>query len=131
MFLERLVRWILTPRPKVTLGARGEREAERFLRRKGLRILHRNWRCEGGEVDLIAQDGRWLVFVEVKTRRGEHVRPEDQVHSFKENRLRHAADVYLARYRDDPPPLRFDVVAVVWPEGSRRPLIRHEERAFE
>src|SRR5688572_22773318 len=131
MFLERLARWFLTPPPADTLGARGERAEAAFLRRKGYRILEQNWRCDGGEIDLLAQEGRWLVFVEVKTRRGEHVRPEEQVHSFKEGRLRHAADVYLARYRGDPPPVRFDVVAVVWPEGAKRPEIRHEERAFE
>lgn len=131
MFLERLTRLLLSPASPDTLGARGERAAARFLRRKGLRIIERNWRCNGGEVDLIARDGHWLVFVEVKTRRGEFVRPEEQVHSFKETRLRHAADVYLARYRGDPPPARFDVVAVLWPEGARHPEIRHEERAFD
>lgn len=130
MFLERIARWLVSPRPSDRLGARGEREARRFLKGKGYRILACNWRCGGGEIDLIARDGRWLVFVEVKTRRGEHVTPEEQVHSFKEGRLRHAADVYLTRFRGDPPAVRFDVVAVVWPEGVRRPLIRHEEHAF-
>src|SRR5687768_4083316 len=131
MFLERLARLFLASRPLNTLGARGEREAARFLKRKGLRIVERNWRCDGGEVDLIARDGHWLVFVEVKTRRGEFVRPEEQIHSFKEGRLRHAADVYLARYRGAEPAVRFDVVAVIWPEGARRPEIRHEEHAFD
>lgn len=130
-FLEAIARWMLAPKGSDTLGTRGERAAGRYLKSKGYRIIERNWRCDGGEVDLIARDGRWLVFVEVKTRRGEHVRPEEQVHSFKENRLRHAADVYLTRFRGNPPPARFDVVAVVWPEGSRQPLIRHEPHAFE
>ena len=130
-FLERLARWFLEAKPSDRLGARGEREAERFLRRKGYRIVERNWRCDGGEVDLIARDGQWLVFLEVKTRRGEHVRPEDQIHSFKEGRLRHAADVYLTRYRGNPPPVRFDVVAIVWPAEDAPPVIRHEAHAFD
>src|SRR5262245_34497000 len=51
-----------------SLGARGERLAERYLRRQGMRILHRGYRIMGGEVDLVAVDGRTVVFVEVKTR---------------------------------------------------------------
>lgn len=131
MILERLARWLISPAPSDTLGARGERAARRFLKGKGYRILANNWRCDGGEVDLIARDGQWLVFVEVKTRRGEFVTPEEQVHSHKEGRVRHAADVYLMRFRGDPPLVRFDVVAVVWPEGAKRPTIRHIEHAFE
>ena len=128
-FFERLARSLFAPAAQGDLGARGERAAADFLRRKGSRILGRNWRCEGGEIDLIARDGPWLVFVEVKTRRGEHVSPEEQVHGHKRNRLNHAADVYLVRYRGNPPPARFDVVAVVWPEAGD-PLIRHYPHAF-
>lgn len=130
MFLHRIARWLLSPKPRDTLGARGEREAARYLRGKGYRILQTNWRCDGGEVDLVAQDGDWLVFVEVKTRRSGYVSPEEQVHSFKEGRLRHAADVFLARYRDDPRLVRFDVVAIVWSEEANAPQIRHIEHAF-
>ncbi len=131
MFLERLARMLLAGKPDGSLGAAGERVAERYLRHKGYRTVARNWKCRGGEVDLIVRDGSCLVFVEVKTRRGEHVRPEEQVHSFKEGRLRHAADVYVTRFRGEPPAVRFDVVAVVWPEGAKEPEIRHEEHAFE
>ena len=131
MLLERLARWFLSPTPSDSLGARGERAAARYLKRRGYRILATNWRCDGGEVDIIARDGQWLAFVEVKTRRGEHVTPEEQVHSFKEGRLRHAADVYLTRFRGDPPAVRCDVVAVLWPDGAQRPSIRHVAHAFE
>ena len=133
-FFEALARWLLPPpAARDTLGARGERAAERFLRRLGYRVIGRNWRCDGGEVDLIARDGRWLVFVEVKTRQADQrVRPEEQVHAHKQGRLRHAAAVYAARFRSDPPPVRFDVVSVVWPDGAAKPTaIRHEKHAFE
>ena len=130
-FLEAIARWLLT-RPAATLGAAGEREAARHLRRKGYRILARNWRCEGGEVDLIARDGPWVVFVEVKTRRsGDRVMPEEQVHAHKQGRLRHAAQVFLSRFRGEPPQVRFDVMAVVWPESSQAPEVRHHPHAFE
>jgi Holliday junction resolvase-like predicted endonuclease len=68
--------------------------------------------------------------VEVKTRRTEFVTPEEQVHWHKEGRIRHAAEVYLTRFHGDPPAVRFDVIAVVWPQGSRRPTIRHVPGAF-
>lgn len=52
------------------LGRRGEQVAAAFLRDSGMRILERNWRCRGGEIDIIACDGATLVVVEVKTRSG-------------------------------------------------------------
>ena len=74
MFFQRLAAWLTAPPPSSRLGARGEREAGKFLRKQGLRILERNWRCRGGEIDLVCMEGSVLVFVEVKTRRGEHAR---------------------------------------------------------
>ena len=130
MFFQRLAAWLTAPPPSSRLGARGEREAGKFLRKQGLRILERNWRCRGGEIDLVCMEGSVLVFVEVKTRRGEHVSPEEQVDPGKQKRFEHAVDVYLARFRGDPPAVRFDVVAVVWPEHGR-PLVRHWPGAFE
>ena len=50
------------------IGAQGERLAEKYLRRRGCRVLARNYRCPRGEVDLIVLDGQAVVFVEVKTR---------------------------------------------------------------
>ena len=52
-----------------TIGGEGEERAARFLKRLGYQILHRNWRCRRGEIDIIARDGKTLVFAEVKTRR--------------------------------------------------------------
>src|SRR5947207_7857205 len=74
------------PRPRDTLGDRGENVAARYLRNQGYRILTRNFRCPLGEIDIVARDGRTLVFCEVKTRTydkaddpGVGVAPEDQV----------------------------------------------------
>ena len=54
--------------PRSALGDRGENVAARYLRNRGFKIIVRNFRCELGEIDIIARDGKTLVFVEVKTR---------------------------------------------------------------
>jgi putative endonuclease len=112
------------------LGDRGENLAARFLRNLGYKIIIRNFRCELGEIDIIARDGDTLVFVEVKTRAYDDPAPEDQVNTVKQHQLTKVARSYLGRYGFPQPPARFDVVAVVWPEG-RPPIIRHTPHAFE
>jgi putative endonuclease len=113
------------------LGHRGEREAARHLRRQGMRILARGYRTRQGEVDLIARDGDTLVFVEVKSRR--RGAPAEAVTAEKQRRLTLAALHFLGRHKllEPPCPCRFDVVAVVWPEGRRRPDVEHFRGAFE
>lgn len=111
------------------LGDEGERLAARYLRRKGLRIITRGYRTPRGEIDLIAREGFRLVFVEVKTRRqGE---PAEAVTPEKERRLTLAAMEFLKRNRVLDAPSRFDVIAIVWPEGGGKPSIEHIENAFE
>ena len=112
------------------LGDRGENMAARYLRNLGYKIIVRNFRCNLGEIDIVARDGKTLVFVEVKTRALDEPAPEDQVNGFKQHQLTKAAKFYLSRYGIPQPPARFDVVAVVWPEG-RDPQIRHTPHAFE
>jgi putative endonuclease len=115
---------------KDALGDRGENMAARYLRNQGYRIIVRNFRCEIGEIDIVARDGDTLVFVEVKTRAYDDPNPEDQVHAAKQHQLTRVARTYLSRYGVPQPPARFDVVAVVWPDG-REPIIRHTPHAFE
>lgn len=113
-----------------SMGDRGENLAARFLRDLGYRIIHRNFNCELGEIDIVARDGKTLVFVEVKTRSYDDPSPEDQVHVRKQQKLTRVAKAFLSRYGTPQPPARFDVVAVIWPEG-RDPIIRHVPHAFE
>jgi putative endonuclease len=113
-----------------TLGNRGENVAAKYLRNLGYKIILRNFRCALGEVDIIAREGKTLVFVEVKTRTNDDPSPEDQVNSTKRHQLTKAARYYLARYGTPQPPARFDVVAIVWPTG-REPQVRHTTDAFE
>jgi len=105
----------LPPRPR---GARGagwdwERAAERALAREGYRIVARNYRARGGEIDLIADDGGVLCFVEVKGRRSVAFGgPAESVTEEKQRRIERAAREWLARSREPDRPCRFDVVTV-------------------
>jgi putative endonuclease len=119
----------LTPE-RDALGQRGENVAARYLRNSGYTIIVRNFRCNLGEIDIVAKDGKTLVFVEVKTRTVDDPTPEDQVNTVKRHQLTKAAKFYLTRYGVPQPPARFDVVAIIWPEG-REPQIRHTPHAFE
>lgn len=98
---------------EVSRGAAGEVLAARFLREKGYTLLTANYRCRQGEVDIIATDASYIVFVEVKTRQqGALYAPREAVDAAKQRRIIATAMQYLQRY---PTPLqpRFDVVEVV------------------
>ena len=119
------------PKKRDALGDKGENVAARYLRNQGYRIIERNVRSEAGEIDIVARDGRVLVFVEVKTRAYDDPQPEDAVNRDKQRRrLTRAAKAYLTRYGTPQPAARFDVVAVLWPT-NQDPVIRHTPDAFE
>ena len=89
--------WIANLRSQLPLGRRGERAAEKYLRRNGYRIVARNFRAAGAEIDLVAMDGETLVFVEVKTRRSRiSGAPEEAVDERKQTRMRRAAEGFCA-----------------------------------
>ena len=124
-----LVRW--WPWRTRSLGERGEDAAARHLQRLGLRIVGRQVRLPSGELDLIALDGRTIVFVEVRTRSAtEHGSPADTVDREKQRRLTKLALSYLKRRRLLDHPARFDVVAVVWPPDAAAPRTEHIPSAF-
>lgn len=95
-------------------GRSGERRAEQFLRGRGLRPLARNYRCRGGEIDLVMLDGPILVFIEVRYRRSDRYgSAEATVTAPKQRRIIHAARHFLSRHRRFADrPGRFDVVAI-------------------
>lgn len=113
-----------------TLGDRGENLAARHLRNLGYKIIMRNFNCAIGEIDIIARDGKTLVFVEVKTRAYDDPTPEEQVNPEKQHQITKAAQFYLTRYGVPQPPARFDVVAIIWP-NNRDAIIRHTPNAFQ
>jgi putative endonuclease len=105
--------WIAGLRAHLPLGRRGERAAEKYLRRNGYRIVKRNFRAAGAEIDLVAMDGDVLVFVEVKTRRSlDAGAPHEAVDERKQRQIRRAAELFATRYREDEIEMRFDIVAV-------------------
>lgn len=113
------------------VGAYGERRAVDYLTNEvGMRVLERNWRCSDGEMDIIARDGEDLVFIEVKTRRGDRAgSPAEAVAASKVRRLRRLASVWLAENAARPRDVRFDVVSVRRPRRGPA-LIDHIRGAF-
>jgi putative endonuclease len=115
---------------KQLFGKRGEELAERYLRKKGYRVVERNYRCALGEVDLIVLDRRVIVFVEVKTRSGDGFgTPLEAVERRKQRKMIRAAQFFLSTKRLHRREARFDVVGISWP--GREPVIEHIENAFE
>lgn len=123
-----LTRWPVWRR---WFGTRAERAAARFLRTRGLRILFRNVALPHGELDLVALDGRTIVFVEVRsTEGGDLERPAQSVDAEKQRKLTALGQAFLQRHRLLGHSARFDVVAVGWPANSREPRIVHYPNAF-
>ena len=121
------------------LGRWGEKRCEKFLKRKGLKTLTRNFYCKTGEIDLIMVDtDGTLVFVEVKTRSNEdfspssllgHLPAESAVTKAKKTRMLRTARYFLATNDIEDRPFRFDVVTIVL--GEKGPAqLRHYENAF-
>lgn len=101
------------------LGEIAEDHAARYLRSKGYRVLERNYLAHGGEVDIVAEQGDALVFVEVKSRSSaEHASPRESVTPGKQRRIVKAASTYLASVQGRERLTRFDVVEVlITPQG--------------
>ena len=115
---------------KQVLGKEGERIAEQYLKKKGYKLIERNYRCSGGELDLIVLDRRVIVFVEVKTRTGHGFgSPIEAVEFHKQKKMIRAAQFFLTEKRLHQRDARFDVVGVSWPD--REPVVEHIENAFE
>lgn len=101
-----------TDRPPSVRGAAAETRAAEYLARRGLTIVARNWRCKGGEIDIIAREGKVLVFVEVRARASSAFGgAAESLTAAKRARLWQAAERYLAGMRSLPP-CRFDAVLI-------------------
>ena len=115
---------------KQKIGQIGEEIAENCLRENKFRIIGRNYRKPWGEIDLIAQKGKSLHFVEVKTQITDFVnRPEDKVDWRKQKRIQRAALTYLSEKRCPPEQeWQIDVIAIELTPDLRVLEIRHIER---
>jgi len=112
------------------LGRRGEALAAELLQAQGLTIVERNFRCRAGEIDLVALDGETLVFVEVRSRRGDRMgTPFESVDRRKQARVTRVARQFLAARGLDHRDVRFDVVGVRF--DAEPPALDHLRAAFE
>jgi len=113
------------------LGRRGEDAAARHLRSLGYRIVGRRERLLRGDIDIIALDGRTVVFVEVRSRSStEHGHPAETVGPDKQRRIADLAAAYIRRHRLEDQSVRIDVVAVTFPSAGR-PVVEHYQNAFD
>jgi len=105
---------------KKELGAKGEDVAIRYLKKRGYRIVERNYRVKFGEIDIIAEQGDNLVFIEVKTRSDDTFgSPFDSVTRQKQKQLSKVALEYIGKRKLHQRPARFDVVGIQFQKGSR------------
>lgn len=110
-------------------GSIAERIVEKFLIKKGYRIIERNFYFEKGEIDLIADDNGVIVFVEVKSRTSsEYGEPENSITLSKRKQLRKVAEGYFYVNDLQDVQARFDVVSIKWEYG--KPIINHIVNAF-
>ncbi len=114
------------------LGRTGERLAAEELTRQGYAIIERNFRCRHGEIDLIAEDANDLIFIEVKTRRGNsYGLPEEAVTLRKQQKLVQVATYYLDLHACADRSWRIDVVAVQLSSSGRLEEIRIHQHAVQ
>ncbi len=109
----------------------GEEEACRFLRKQKLKILDRNYSVRGGEIDIIAEDKNFVIFIEVKTRSdSKHAQPWENVRYRKRKNIKVAARQYIQHRRLHGREFRFDVVSIVL-NDAMKPEIEWIRQAFE
>ncbi|MDP7407117.1 MAG: YraN family protein [SAR324 cluster bacterium] len=112
------------------IGSIGEKLASDYLERIGYSILQRNFRCRFGEIDIIACNSEYLVFCEVKTRKGSApLHPSLSVTEVKCKRIRELAGLYLIENEDETRQSRFDVMSVIMNQ-NREGTVEHLENAF-
>ena len=114
-------------------GAWGEAQAAQYLQKKRFKIIATNYRTRFGEIDLIAANRHFLVFVEVKLRKSDKfANAFEYVDLHKQERLRTTAGIYLSQHPTDLQP-RFDVIEIYAPQGTQtlKPQIHHMEDAFQ
>ncbi|MDO4815434.1 MAG: YraN family protein [Bacillota bacterium] len=115
------------------LGSYGEKKAAAFLKRHGYKVVDMNCRYRQGEIDIVAENRKFIVFAEVKLRKNDsHGEAKEFVTVAKQRRVITAAQLWLTEHETEKQP-RFDVIEIYAPDGidSRRIEINHIENAFE
>lgn len=116
-------------RDRLNLGRWGEDEAARYLQQQGMKVLQRNLKTPVGEIDILARKGRYLVFVEVKTRRSlKYGSPQEAVGAAKQRQILRAAQWYLSSRPVRLLQPRFDVISIL--RQGEDVAIEHFQDAF-
>lgn len=114
------------------LGRRGEDEAANYLRGLGYRIVGRRERVLRGDIDIVALDGRTVVFVEVRSRSDtSHGHPAETVGFAKQRRIAVLANAYIRKHRLHDASVRIDVLAVTFTADGDPPVVEHYQNAFD
>lgn len=115
------------------VGLQGEKRVAQFLRNRGFSVIKRNFQCRYGEIDIIAENNEYILFVEVKTRKQNAIISGiDAVDSRKQSRIMLAAQDYITKTLCEKQP-RFDVAEVAVyekPDGSTGYSLKYLENAF-
>jgi putative endonuclease len=114
------------------VGKLGEKLAQKFLKKRGYRIRETNFRCREGEIDIIAQQGDYLVFVEVRTKSNlDFGSPEESITQSKKGKLIATALTYVSTHQKLPSLWRIDVVALELDDKGKAKRIELIENAVE
>jgi len=119
--------------PKKIVGSQGEKIARSYIKKQGMKILEENYRALKGEIDIIARDGEYIVFIEVKTNtRLSEFPPEIRVNRAKQEQIGKIAQMYLMKTQQTDAYCRFDIISVILqPENKNQPSeINHIKDAF-
>lgn len=123
--------WLTMPNLRQILGQKGEKQAAKYLKKKGYKLVTANYRCQYGEIDLIARDADILIFIEVKTRTStDFGDPAAAVDYRKQQQISKVAHHYLVTHHNDDVDARFDVISVLSPNGKKTE-IEHITNAFD
>ena len=115
---------------KHSIGMQGQAAAKQFLIEKGIKILKENYRLRSSEIDIIARDGEYIVFVEVKFRKGlSYGLPRESVGRAKQKKIIKAAMHYISTTQEAEQDYRFDVVEIL--ENDGKLYANHIKNAFE
>ncbi len=118
-------------RKRLALGKLGEKVSVEYLKKQGYQIVHRNFRCRMGELDIIAREKDILVFVEVRSRSTKRFGlPQESVGPAKQRKIRMLAAYYLQSLRQPPLKVRFDVMALYFGANGKLEDINHIKNAF-
>ena len=113
------------------VGAKGEKLAVKFLKRKGYKIVQRNYTCKLGEIDIVARQDGTVIFVEVKTRRTQEFGPpQSAITAAKKKQISRVALWYVKEKKFMDQSCRFDVIGITFSPESRKPRVEHIENAF-